>query len=181
MRAFLLLLGTAATSSALRLPKHIPGVGRRFAITTLAYSMPGFLATAYDSRRITAATAAEDVKLKFKRLSPIQFIAAKGDPDASSGTGAEKWGLWREDPGPRGVYLRDRAAAKPGSRTAIAAAPGSAQPLPPILAQLGDRLLCRCRALPWPFASTSIEKTTPADARCKISNSRRRSCSSASA
>ena len=107
MRAFLLLLGTAATSSALRLPKHIPGVGRRFAITTLAYSMPGFLATAYDSRRITAATAAEDVKLKFKRLSPIQFIAAKGDPDASSGTGAEKWGLWREDPGPRGVYLRD--------------------------------------------------------------------------
>ena len=83
------------------------GVGRRVAITALAYSMPGFLATAYDSRRITAATAAEDVKLKFKRLSPIQFIAAKGDPDASSGTGAEKWGLWREDPGPRGVYLRD--------------------------------------------------------------------------
>ena len=44
---------------------------------------------------------------KFKRLSPIQFIAALGDPPASSGTGAQTWGLWREDPGPRGVYLRD--------------------------------------------------------------------------
>ena len=43
--------------------------------------------------------------------------------------------------------------------TSYSVAPGSAQPLPPLLAQLGDRLLCRCRALPWPFASTSIEKT----------------------
>jgi len=55
-----------------------------------------------------AARADENVaKRKFKRLSPIQFIAALGDPKASSGIGAEKWGLWREDPGPRGVYLRD--------------------------------------------------------------------------
>ena len=30
-----------------------------------------------------------------------------GDPKASSGDGAEDWGLWRDDPGPRGVYLRD--------------------------------------------------------------------------
>ncbi len=30
-----------------------------------------------------------------------------GDPKASSGDGAEAWGLWRDDPGPRGVYLRD--------------------------------------------------------------------------
>ena len=52
------------------------------------------------------AASAEE-KPKFQRLSPIQFIAALGDPQASSGTGAEQWGLWREDPGPRGVYLRD--------------------------------------------------------------------------
>jgi len=55
--------------------------------------------------------AAEEVvqkaepKPKFRRLPRIQFIAALGDPAASSGTGADKWGLWEEDPGPRGVRL----------------------------------------------------------------------------
>ena len=34
-----------------------------------------------------------------------QFIAALGDPNSSSGSGAETWGLWRVDPGPRGVRL----------------------------------------------------------------------------
>lgn len=42
---------------------------------------------------------------KFK-LIPIQFIAALGDPKANSGVGAEHWGLWNKDPGPRGVWLR---------------------------------------------------------------------------
>eukprot|EP00316_Scyphosphaera_apsteinii_P008995 CAMPEP_0119325192 /NCGR_PEP_ID=MMETSP1333-20130426/65189_1 /TAXON_ID=418940 /ORGANISM="Scyphosphaera apsteinii, Strain RCC1455" /LENGTH=244 /DNA_ID=CAMNT_0007333095 /DNA_START=52 /DNA_END=786 /DNA_ORIENTATION=+ len=46
-----------------------------------------------------------DDKPKFKRVSPIQFIAALGEADASFGTGADTWGLWREDPGPRGVWL----------------------------------------------------------------------------
>lgn len=41
---------------------------------------------------------------KVKRI-PTQYIAALGEPDATSGTGAESWGLWREDPGPRGVWL----------------------------------------------------------------------------
>jgi len=38
-----------------------------------------------------------------------QFIAAMGDPKASSGTisGSQQWGLWKEDPGPRGVTLDD--------------------------------------------------------------------------
>eukprot|EP00804_Cyclotella_cryptica_P010251 CCRYP_016727-RA/>CCRYP_016727-RA protein AED:0.25 eAED:0.25 QI:0/0/0/1/0/0/2/0/253 len=44
---------------------------------------------------------------KFTRYPSIRFIAALGDPTASSGNGAEKWGLWRDDPGPRGVYLKD--------------------------------------------------------------------------
>jgi len=34
-----------------------------------------------------------------------QFIAALGGPGQSSGTNAEQWGLWREDPGPRGLWL----------------------------------------------------------------------------
>jgi hypothetical protein len=34
-----------------------------------------------------------------------QYIAALGDSSATSGTGAETWGLWAVDPGPRGVRL----------------------------------------------------------------------------
>ena len=41
---------------------------------------------------------------EFKRI-PTQFIAALGDPNATSGDGAQLWGLWRLDPGPRGVWL----------------------------------------------------------------------------
>lgn len=42
----------------------------------------------------------------FKRPPVTQFIAALGDPGANSGSGADTWGLWREDPGPRGVFLK---------------------------------------------------------------------------
>lgn len=33
-----------------------------------------------------------------------QYIAALGDPAATSGTDAEDWGFWEVDPGPRGVW-----------------------------------------------------------------------------
>ena len=106
-----LLLLCLTGSYAARLPRPPPGMGRRAALAALAYSLPGSIATAYGSHKITAAVADSlgqpDTKPKFKRLSPIQFIAALDDPAASSGTGADKWGLWREDPGPRGVFLRD--------------------------------------------------------------------------
>jgi len=36
-----------------------------------------------------------------------QFIAALAPPDAQSGNNAQRWGLWRQDPGPRGVRLDD--------------------------------------------------------------------------
>jgi hypothetical protein len=45
----------------------------------------------------------------FQRV-PLQYIAALGDPTANSGGGADAWGLWRQDPGPRGVWLRDYEA-----------------------------------------------------------------------
>lgn len=48
--------------------------------------------------------ASGDKQTKFKPIR-TQYIAALGNPDASSGTGAQLWGLWREDPGPRGVWL----------------------------------------------------------------------------
>jgi hypothetical protein len=48
----------------------------------------------------------------FQPLSEIQFIAASVDPTtgefkATSGTGAGTWGIWRSDPGPRGVRLSE--------------------------------------------------------------------------
>lgn len=49
----------------------------------------------------------------FRRLPSIQFIAALGDPKASSGkfnpndVSTSAWGIWKNDPGPRGVWLRD--------------------------------------------------------------------------
>ncbi|MGB7182230.1 MAG: hypothetical protein WBD51_09880, partial [Burkholderiaceae bacterium] len=42
--------------------------------------------------------------IKFQRI-PVQFIAALGDPGATGGDNAQLWGIWREDPGPRGVSL----------------------------------------------------------------------------
>ena len=51
-----------------------------------------------------SAYAQDEGQTKFRR-SPTQFIAALGDPGATSGSGAQSWGLWRLDPGPRGVRL----------------------------------------------------------------------------
>jgi len=51
------------------------------------------------------AFAAEDFR-DFRRV-PTQYIAALSSPDAMSGNDAQTWGLWRQDPGPRGVQLRD--------------------------------------------------------------------------
>ena len=52
------------------------------------------------------ATAANDEIPTFMGVR-TQFIAALGDPGASAGVGAETWGLWRYDPGPRGVWLKN--------------------------------------------------------------------------
>jgi hypothetical protein len=51
------------------------------------------------------AHAAPKDQTKFKRFSIPMYIAALDEPGANSGTGAQSWGLWRLDPGPRGVRL----------------------------------------------------------------------------
>lgn len=43
---------------------------------------------------------------RFMRV-PTQYIAALGARDATSGDNAQTWGLWKRDPGPRGVDLDD--------------------------------------------------------------------------
>lgn len=52
------------------------------------------------------AWAKDNGKTPFLRM-PLQYIAALGDPTASSGDGAEAWGIWLQDPGPRGVRLKN--------------------------------------------------------------------------
>jgi hypothetical protein len=42
---------------------------------------------------------------KFRRVRS-QYIAALAPAGATSGTGAQTWGIWRVDPGPIGVWLR---------------------------------------------------------------------------
>ncbi len=46
------------------------------------------------------AHAETEGQMKFTRVQ-TQFIAALSDPAATSGIGAEAWGLWPVDPGPR--------------------------------------------------------------------------------
>jgi hypothetical protein len=41
---------------------------------------------------------------KFRPIE-AQYITALGDPGATSGNGAQSWGLWSQDPGPRGCKL----------------------------------------------------------------------------
>jgi hypothetical protein len=57
---------------------------------------------------ISTSVSAETV---IKRI-PTQYIAALGDPTAKSGIGAETWGLWPVDPGPRGVRLTGYSSLK---------------------------------------------------------------------
>jgi hypothetical protein len=57
------------------------------------------------------AHAADNGRMKFKRIS-TQYIAALGDPGATAGSGAQSWGLWPLDPGPRGVELENYGRLK---------------------------------------------------------------------
>jgi hypothetical protein len=64
-----------------------------------------FMLSSFNLKR-SQADAAGGGRTKFQRIS-TQFIAALGDPRATSGTGAQSWGLWPLDPGPRGVELKN--------------------------------------------------------------------------
>lgn len=50
------------------------------------------------------ARAGGKSQTRFRRI-PTQYIAALGEESATSGSDAHLWGLWRLDPGPRGVQL----------------------------------------------------------------------------
>lgn len=60
--------------------------------------------------KASSAAAYSSIPPGFKRI-PTQFIAALGDPKASEGSNANEWGIWRVDPGPRGVRLQQYNSA----------------------------------------------------------------------
>jgi hypothetical protein len=68
------------------------------------------LGTAVAASAATAITAPHALfaqqtdGIPFRRV-PVQYIAALAEPDSRSGDNARQWGLWRLDPGPRGVQL----------------------------------------------------------------------------
>jgi len=90
-------------------PKHLVPQGVVLALTR---SMPRLIRRACLATvlLVMIAAVAQPVhaagggQTKFPRI-PTQFIAALGNPGATSGNGAESWGLWPLDPGPRGVEL----------------------------------------------------------------------------
>jgi hypothetical protein len=84
-------------------------------VTFLACTL--FLALAACER--SAVDAAEESEMRFERIS-VQFIAALGAPDATSGDGAENWGLWPVDPGPRGVRLANYESLRAAGNVAPA-------------------------------------------------------------
>lgn len=53
---------------------------------------------------LQSVQAAPGGQMNFQRI-PLQFIAALGAPEATSGNNAQEWGVWPVDPGPRGVRL----------------------------------------------------------------------------
>lgn len=81
-------------------PQSSAGLSRRRLLTA------GSLAAA--SLLLSPAALAQSARPKLQRVR-TQYIAALGANGASSGNNAEQWGLWRKDPGPRGVQLSDFA------------------------------------------------------------------------
>lgn len=87
------------TLDAFRRPELQPGDG----LSRRSFIAGGTAAAAAAALPL-AAWAAVDYR-QFKRV-PTQYIAALAEPKATSGNNAETWGLWRQDPGPRGVRLK---------------------------------------------------------------------------
>jgi len=63
----------------------------------------GLIACAVLALLVTGTAHAEPVIVRV----PLQYIAALGDPMATSGNDAHTWGIWYVDPGPRGVQIAE--------------------------------------------------------------------------
>ncbi|MGE3978302.1 MAG: hypothetical protein AB7F94_12025 [Nitrospira sp.] len=97
-----------STLRAIRMRTHVPRgtTSERARITQRLISRTCLAAALLVTIAASAQPmhAAGEGQAKFARTS-TQYIAALGDPGATSGSGAQSWGLWPLDPGPRGVKL----------------------------------------------------------------------------
>lgn len=100
----LLLFGLSLSTNVSSALKISPVFDRRAVLATVPSVFAGAALGSVAHADPGAATSPEG-EVKFRRVPRTQFIAALGDPNASSGRGADQWGLWTEDPGPRGVRL----------------------------------------------------------------------------
>jgi hypothetical protein len=80
---------------------HAPG---KTALNRRAFLVAGTVVVVMVAVVASSVHGAGETRMRFKRV-PAQYIAALGDPNANSGNNAQLWGLWRQDPGPRGVSL----------------------------------------------------------------------------
>jgi hypothetical protein len=76
-----------------------------FSLLIVVFLLGSFALSLFNLGR-SQPQAAGGGQTKFQRIS-TQYIAALGNPDATSGSGAQSWGLWPLDPGPRGVELKN--------------------------------------------------------------------------
>ncbi len=81
------------------------------ALSRRSFLARGTAAAAAAALPVTAWAAVD--YSRFKRV-PTQYIAALDSPDATAGNNAQTWGLWRQDPGPRGVRLKTFERIKNG-------------------------------------------------------------------
>jgi hypothetical protein len=70
---------------------------------------------------VSSIAAPLAAQIKIRRIQ-TQYIAALAPEGATSGTGAETWGLWKVDPGPIGVWLRFYQALQKAGNIAPSAA-----------------------------------------------------------
>lgn len=105
------LLAAPLTAHALVPSQHKGHItqsqSRRMALSTLLTTTTSLLLPNASRAASSASTSEDKPARKFQRYPSIRFIAALGDPKSSNGTGSESWLEWRDDPGPRGVYLKD--------------------------------------------------------------------------
>lgn len=103
-------------------PSSLQAPVRTLSRTTRALLRYGCLAAAWLGTIVSVGQsvhAETGGPITFQRI-PAQFIAALGDPSATSGSGAQAWGLWPEDPGPRGVALTNYERVKEAGGVASA-------------------------------------------------------------
>ena len=95
-------------------PSRRPFLLRNSGLAVVAASLTGGVATG--PMGVNAAEEESQLATPTQRIQPIpkQYMAAlvvdKNAATAMHGTGADQWGLWMVDPGPRGVLLQDSSA-----------------------------------------------------------------------